>query len=393
MTARIPAVAVVATLLAHGCVLAQDAAAAPQPASSPDLKDYLVDIGAGPVSAADLIGVSATAVTEVQSLKDFNVLLSPGVGGGQKTGMGLQITPARTPWSPMTARQYVDSDAYRLLGSLSLSYAQNSAIYGGATYRQQGAALHLGYYLHKADDPLVAAHEAFANCDELRTIGFLITHFVQDQKAKARLANPAITQAELDKIDNSYNASPEFAKRLTEADAAVKECVADKARDKWNSAMVALTVGTAWIRPDSGGTQLPLARSLSLAAVLPDRDVGAFNLVARFNRHEVDVDSLATTPTYGSHTLVAARYTYRGPKDSDLYKLVEVSNARDSDATVASTAFKLALGVDKRVSDGVWLEFRVGRARSNNGSGDQTKALMTFKWSPTPTLPTLFAKQ
>lgn len=390
--------AVVLASMAAGAAHAQDgapvapAAAASAAAQSQDIKDYLVDIGAGPVSAADIIGVSATAVTNVQSLKDFNVLLTPGVGGSQKTGMGLEIAPARTPWSPMTARQYVENNAYRLLGSLSVSYAQNTADYGGATYRQQAAALHLAYYLHKKDDPLVAADTAFEQCKPLSDIGPLFSHDLVALRKAARAKNPAITDDELQAIGEAYNESAAFKDRLAAADAAVQKCVADGVVDTWNKPLLSLTIGAARIRPDAGGKQLTLARSLSVAAVLPDRDVGAFNLVARLNRHEVDTDTLATTPTYSSRTLVAGRYTYRGPKDSDLYKLVEVSNARNADGTVSSTAFKIALGIDKKIAEGTWLEFRVGRARSNDGSGDQTKALMTFKWSPTPTLPTLFAK-
>lgn len=366
-----------------------------QSQQSDKLQDYLVDIGAGPVSAADLIGVSATAVTNVQSLKDLNVLFSPSAGTGQEAGVGLQVAPFRTQWSGLSARDYADSASTRLLGALSLSYAQNKAKYNDVEYRQQAVALHAAYYYHREDDPIYAAHAAFAHCAitdiEVKKGEGLLALIAQARKALGR--EP--TQEEKDRITVGYLASPDFAKLVDDADQAVKKCVADAARDKWNATLFTATLGGAWIRPDTGGgSNLSLARSLSLAGVVGVGESGAVNLLARLNRHELDLDTLAGVPSYKNRTLVAARYTYRGNKDSTLYGLAEVSNAKGSQATISDSAFKYALGLDAKLFDSVWLEFRVGRARSSNSSsGDETKALASLKWSSTPSLPTLFSSK
>lgn len=376
-----------------GLALAASGVAA-QSTQSDRLSDYLVDIGPGPVSAADLIGVSAASVTDIQSLKDFNVLLSPGDGSEQKTGMGLQITPGRTQWSPITARQYVDSDWSRFLASISISYAQNQATYVGADYRQQAAALHAAYYFRPADDPIVAAHNSFAGCEAAFGIERQKAKGMLDALAKLKEAlgrDP--TPEERAKAVVDYNASALFVRLSDEAGAAVKQCVADGAREAWNAPLVTLTLGSARIRPEQGGNSLSLGRSLSLAAVLPGGKEAAINVLARFNRKEVDTDTLAASPTYSDHTLLAARYTYRGGKDSKLFGIAEVSNAKSSDATISGSNFKYALGVDAKVLDAFWLEFRVGRARAVSNGDEETKALLAVKWSSTPGLPTLFTKQ
>lgn len=362
---------------------------------SDQIKDYLVDVGAGPVSAAELIGVSSTAVTNVQSLKDLNVLLTPGSGADQQAGMGLQLAPFRTQWSPFSATDYVNRAGVRLLGSLSLSYAQNTAKHDDRDYRQQSAALHAAYYFDPNDDPIYAAHQAFAHCNisdiEIKKGQALLALIAEARKTLGREPTPE----EKDKITVGYLAGADFAKLKDQADQAVKQCVADAARDNWNATLLTATLGGAWIRPDAGGgSRLSLGRSLSVAGVVKAGANGAVNLLARFNRHELDLDTLASTPAYKAHTLLAARYTYRGTQDSKLYGMAEVSNAKDSVATVSNAAYKYAVGLDAKVFDAVWLEFRLGRARAGSpGAGDETKALMSLKWSPTPSLPALFSSK
>jgi hypothetical protein len=379
-------------------LLVVHAAAASQGKQSNDINDYLVDIGAGPVSAADLIGVSSTAVTNVQSLKDFNVLFTPGTGSEQQTGMGLQLAPFRTRWSPISAQEYHASAGARLLGALSLSYAQNQAKYNNLDYRQQAAALHVAYYVKPEDDPIYVAYDAFINCTQEHDATLQMAEGVQKATTayrKALAVDRPLTAEELETVKHAYEATADFAKLKDTADQAVKQCVASRARDNWNATLLTATIGGAWIRPNAGGgSTLTLARSLSLAGVFYGGANGAFNVLARFNRHELDLDTLAGAPAYKDRTLLAARYTYRGAKDSTLYGLAEVSNAKSSEATISDSAFKYALGLDAKLFDAVWLEFRVGRARSSNSSsGDATKGLLSLKWSPTPTLPTLFSKE
>jgi hypothetical protein len=381
--------AFIAALIAHGAVSAQ------QPPSD-KIADYLVDIGPGPVSAAEILGVSATAVTNVQALKDLNVLLKPATGGKEKAAVGLEITPLRTRWSSMTAASYMTSPLSRLLGSTSLSYAKNTAKYGATDYSQQAAGLHTQFYIDAKDDPVVAAHEAFAQCAMAQSIDVqkLRELNARVEERKRQLNVSVLPVEERNRLESEYINSAAFIKLAQDADTAVKACVAKAARAKWNAPLVAATVGSAWIQPDAGGARLTLAKTLSVTGVLTAGANGAVHVSARRARKELDTSTLAASPVFKSHTLLAARYTYRGNEDSDLFGIVEISNAKDSDGTVSNAAFKYAIGLDKRVLEGVWLEFRVGKARMVNGTGDETKALFNVKWSPTPALPTLWgAKQ
>jgi hypothetical protein len=69
----------------------------------------------------------------------------------------------------------------------------------------------------------------------------------------------------------------------------------------------------------------------------------------------------------------------------DLYALAEVSNAKATSTNV-SNIFKYAVGVDKRLMDGVWIELRLGRNHTQDGKSEQTTALMNLKFSPKSSL-------
>lgn len=362
------------------------------------ISDYLVDLGPGPVSAADLIGVSASSVTNVQALKDFNVLLTPGSTGSDKTGFGLELTPARSSLFPqmISVAQYVDEahPIYRVLGSLSLSYAQNTNTVSDVDYRQTSAALHAGFYIDIRNDPIYAAHAAFADCADLVS--------VERQKGQGELAAIAAWRAahdgampnpdQIGQISKDYARSDAFVRLVSDAKDAAKTCVAQAAKAKWNAGQVAVTYGAAWIKPAAGGSALSLGRTLSLAAVVPMGDSAVLNLAWRNMRRELDLSTIAATPSYSQDNLVGGRITWRGDASrGDTFALVEVSNAKSNADTLSNTAFKAALGLDHRIAEGVWLEFRFGRSRSASGDKETTKGLLGVTWSPTSTLPKLFA--
>lgn len=382
-------------LAAAGVAQAADDAAV----KSDKISDYLVDLGPGPVSAADLIGVSASSVTNVQALKDFNVLLTPGSTGSDKTGFGLELTPARSSLFPqmISAAQYVDKahPIDRVLGSLSLSYAQNTHTLSDLDYRQTSAAIHAGYYINPDNDPIVAAHSAFAHCVDAQAIGVLEAQGLLSVVSvwRATHQNAVPTKEELDQLSKDYAKSDAFVKMVSDANTAAKTCVAQAAKTKWNAGQVSVTYGAAWIKPVSGGgSQLSLGRTLSLAGVVPLGDSAVLNLAWRNMRRELDLSTIAATPGYSQGNLVGGRITWRGDASrGDTFALVEVSNAKSNSDTLANTAFKAALGLDHRIADGVWLEFRFGRSRSESGDKETTKGLLDVTWSPTSTLPKLFA--
>ena len=393
---------VILTLLAG---VATAASAQTTPPASDKIKDYLVDIAPGPVSAAEMLGVSASAVTNIQALKDLNVLLQPGTSTDQKAGFGLEITPLRTKWSSVSATQYRSNPAVRLMASTSLSYAKKSAKYGTVDYSQQAIAVHASHFLDSKNDPIVAAHAAFETCIELGEIetrkvkGLLaatsakLAQLQLQDVAAGRPPRKDLTQSERADVEEAFLKGSEFSAWVEDANKAVKQCVAKAAKAKWNAKAVAVTLGSAWISPEAGGTRLTLARTLSVSATFDVGPDGGVNLVAKRAQKELDTSTLGGTIVHKNRTLLAGRYTYRGPEDSKLFGIVEVSNAKKGTGTSTDSAFKYALGVDARVAEGFWLEFRVGRAVTASGAKEETKGLVNFKWSPTPDLPQLWEKK
>ncbi len=100
----------------------------------------------------------------------------------------------------------------------------------------------------------------------------------------------------------------------------------------------------------------------------------------------LDVESLSTgTPTYKDSSLVAARYTY-GDREGTRYRaLIEVSNAKSSSAAALKETFMYAVGLDRKIGPGVWLELRLGRNRSAENGKEQNTALANINISPTLT--------
>ena len=122
---------------------------------------------------------------------------------------------------------------------------------------------------------------------------------------------------------------------------------------------------------------------------LGPNDYSLLNLTLRRVDKEVDLGTLATTPSFNSSTLAAARYTAGWGAGRDFYAIAEVSNASQSQNTLANAAFKYALGVDKKLGENMWLELRLGRSRVTNGSGEETAALLNLKIAPSSGVATL----
>ena len=75
--------------------------------------------------------------------------------------------------------------------------------------------------------------------------------------------------------------------------------------------------------------------------------------------------------------------TYGDQEAGSLRGLVEVSNAKSDSAGVFREAFMHAIGIDKKIANGMWLEFRLGRNRTVTDGKEQNTALMNLNLSPT----------
>ena len=363
--------------------LAVPALALAAPEDADPIAKYLADLSPGAVSAGEMLGLSSSAISNLQAPKDFVAALQALSSGSGKAGFGLSFTPARTRFAPVSISDYRQGAGSRLWAGTTFSYAQNVNTQGGVDYKQEAMALHLAMYLDKADDPALAGYEGFAKCTQLSKMAFGLAAR-QNQIFLELMKQPGV---DLDQANLQAKQQAEKEQAFSEQAAPVyKACVSDavdRAKAKWNASQVGLTVGQGWIQgPDAGAPRLSLGRSASLALALGPNPDSLVNVTVRSTRQALDVSTIATTPDYKNSTLVAARWTYRALQAQDLYALAEISTAKGSSTGVSNSTFKSALGIDKRLSEGLWLELRVGRNRTADGKADQTTTLLNLKLSP-----------
>lgn len=176
---------------------------------------------------------------------------------------------------------------------------------------------------------------------------------------------------------------------LRKASFAYKKCVDDAiaaAKARWNASQVSIAAGEGRIHgPGTGSPDLSLGRNVSLTFAYGPNPNSLVNLTLRHTSEALDVSTIANTPVYKSDSLAGLRWTYRAVDYKDLYAVAEISNAKANNPATASI-FKYAVGVDKKLFEGVWLEFRVGRNRTQDGKEEQTTGMLTLKFSPSSTL-------
>lgn len=346
------------------------AQAAEDAASALTIDKFLVDITGGAVSAGGVVGLAKTAVQQIETSQDLVVALQPFTSGDQKTGFGLAITPARTALTPMSGYTYLSSKPMRLLGGVTLSYAQNKQDIGGASYQKSGYSIDTNYYFDVDEDPIKIADLAYETCAQA-TLDAVVADLTQ-KRADGKIS-----------VD-------EFDKGVTEANkqkaAGYKKCVdeaiAKSQKARWNASRMNLSYGNGSIRAITGGSSYSLGRMLTINAQVRAGEMGAIYLSLRGARDSVDPKTLATTPIFKNSSLVAARYTYGSHGDNATRALVEVSNAKASSPIAFEGVFLAAVGVDRKVAKGVWLEFRLGRHHSDANGKMQTTGLLNLNITP-----------
>jgi hypothetical protein len=344
-------------------------AAAQKFASEPaedKLKNYLVDISAGGVAAGGLVGLTGSAIPQIETSQDLVIALKPFSSGGSKNGFGLAITPARTAITPMSGASYRGNAFYRFLGGVTLSYAESTANLSSVSYTKSAFSIDSTFYLDPKNDPVLRGYEAFKGCDARRKA-----------EAAAQNANDA---GDIDERKKQQQLAVEADKKCKDEDN-------NKNKAAWNAGRIAISYGQGWIRPEStSGSKESLGKAATLSAIAPLGSTSAINVALRRTVHEVDLTTLQASPSYKSSTLVAARFTQAAPDNGDLRAIAEVSNAKSSAVTASNSAFKYAVGVDKKIYEGIWLQFRIGRNRTADGTSSQTTSLLALSWAPTATL-------
>lgn len=384
------------------------------------INDYLVNVGAGHVAANELIGLTGSAVSNLQTPKDLVAALAGLGDSSSKNGFGVAWAPGRssTKLLGVAAPDYQASDLKRLWASTTFSYAQNTKTIGGANYGQKAAAINVIHYLNEQSDPLLAQYRAFTRQDTEGGKPGTCAQEAQDFDAAAIAASRSATQrlaklkgidgevrlADLQELENAFKNSPaSMARELKRAKdatapgvlrsaletqaAALDACarkIGKQAEKMWNASHLDLVLGQAWIRSEAAAApRISLGRHVAIALAW-GLDDGLLNLTYRRVSGALDLDTLTLTPTYKDSSIAAARYTHRiDDKPGQLtYALAEISNAKANSGTTSNTAFKWALGVDRQIGENMWIEFRAGRARVPGGTAEENKALLSFKFSP-----------
>ncbi len=346
------------------------------------LSAYLADLSPGAVSAGEMLGLSSSAVTAIQAPKDFVAAVNALNSDTSAAGTGFSFTPGRTRIAPVSIADYEMSVLSRAWAGTTISVARNTNTQGGIDYRQEAYAIHVSAYLSAADDPAVAGHKAFANCDALQKAGddrtklaLAIRKMVTDEKV---LTDDAINE----EVRKRLEKLPRFKERAVPL---YNACMAEMEKPRWNASQWAATLGQGRVRdPAPGAPKLSLGRMASVSLALGFGADSLLNVTVRRTRKAVDVASIATTPVYKSDSLAGARFTYKSSYE-DLYAVAEISNAKLAN-TSTSAIFKHALGIDYRLREGMWLEIRAGRNHTQDGRTEQTTTLMNFKLAPSSNL-------
>jgi hypothetical protein len=372
--------------------LVDSAGAASTTSATNTISTYLVDISASPVSAGDQVGISGSAITNIQSAHDLTLAISPLATGSGKGGFGLAITPARTSITALATSydSYINGNIFnRLYGALTLSYAENTSDISGMSYKKSAFSISTAYYPNKDDDAIIQAYKAFDDCKPSELADRLSANAIQQAYAAINL-NPKLD--EKGKDEEKKVAREQLDSKAAED--AWKACLKKAtSKTKWNTSKLTFSAGSGWINPSAtAGASQSLGSTFVMGGIYNTdnicSDSGISYTLRRTNR-EVDLKTLATTPTFSNSTLAAIRYTQGVGNDSTLRVLAELSNAKGNStatATVSNSVFKYAVGFDKKLSDGVWAEFRFGRKRTEDGTTMQNSALLNLNWSPSSTL-------
>jgi len=337
-----------------------------------NINNYLVDITGGVVSAGGIVKFDSP-ITPIETSKDFVVAIQPLTSDNRKSSFGLAITPAKTTLFPMSGRTYVSSPYMRLLGNLTLSYAQNKAEAGGQEFKRWAYSVDTVYFFKLADDPVYAASVGFKEC--------------ADKTGPQALADLAeLNRRRLEGKITPEQFEEESRKLLAVRSPGTNACIQEQlSRLPWNSGRMSVSYGDGRVSPiGGGGPSYSLGQHFNLNAQYPVHTSGLIQVSLRHARDALNIDTLGDTqPEIKGSSLMAARYTYGGQDDTELRVMAEVSNSKSSSATAFRDAFMYAIGIDKKLMGGTWLEFRLGRSRVNQNGDEQTVGLLNLNIAPT----------
>lgn len=357
-----------------------------------DWQTYLLDDAAASVSAASIVGIDASVLTIAESTRDIGMLIKAKDSNGK--GVGFAVTPARvsSPFPRVDFADYAKAPLrWQPLVNLTISFAQGTTSIDGRDYARRGIAVSTGGTFDKEDDPIYQRAFAFNCADE--DIG----------AAYRKLAPPKLDGS----LSQDGSTSQPQSIKVADVQKALKTCL-DKLTAqndrRWFRPIWSLTLATGDVKLDKAGEKsTKLGNSLAVAArygapILkkaqvrktdPPGSAGAddnqfdwgWALAAslRLTRGDPVLSTLGSGAVeHRSGRLLALRAS--AGTDS-LRFLLEGSKLSSQAKDTRDQTFKQALGVDFRMTKGAWLNFRYGKRKSMNSSGDEAASLLTLTLS------------
>jgi len=329
--------------------------------------DYLVDTAIPPVAAAGMLGISGEAIKPIENVRALLVAAQGLSTADSKTSLATSITPARTSIMPMNLSTYAKSLPARILGSVTFGYAQGDASISDATFERRAVSVETNFFFDaKRDDPVVA----FANAVEAR-------------KGDCAILRPSPPEQTTPTGPASGPAKPALAP-ASEAEEARKR--ANSCREgvmksmRWNRSQMSVHFATGRIKSKSGGNEVSLGNAFAAGLIYGIGDSLAASAIYRRTTNEPVLDSLVTGDVRKRNTSLAILELSGG---SDRMRgVLQGSNAKTTDVTASQRVFKWAAGLDVRVVDEVWVNFRVGHQAKVDGSGSETGSVLSLSWSP-----------
>lgn len=338
------------------------------PSASQPVKIVTLDLAVPDSPAFTMLGLSPESVTRPNTPRDLATSILNGVDrrGNLQSGIALDMAPRFLfGGDTLTYRQYTDSDVTRLLARMQVSLAATK----GASEADKAVRLALGLRAtlwDKGDPRMDAGLVECLNSLEIRRP----TQVLSPEEQEHWVVN-------------------ETARLRTKAD----DCRAAQRERVWNASGFSIGVAPSWNSTtgesadfdfDGAGVWASLALGLSVEnASRPGERVGygQFVVQGRYrNRERVPVKDqegqFFEQETAGLGVrLVLGSSTRAAVLEADVAR----QTPKDLDPT---TAYKLSLGGQLRLSTGVWISFAVGG--SGGGPVAASKAafvLSSFKWA------------
>jgi hypothetical protein len=358
------------------------------------IAEVKVDVAPGAVSAAGMLSLAGDKVVNVHEPRDLTVALKAADG---ENVFGLSITPARTSLMPMNASTYAASWPQRLLGAVTLGYAQTTVPVSGKDYRQRAVSGETSLYLHELDDPLIRYWRRLerAQKDDVKDDCLVMRLAAPAPAASAAsaamvglpMATPTTTTATAPAAAASGPKVPDAdvaGKAAQDAQAA--KCREDVAKGaKWYASRFWISFAAGRYGPaEGGGSERSLGRTAVVGLKLGGEVAKGHEAALTIAMKRTSGEPVLTTYAAAVPTRKDVRLsTFRGAYGTNTARLtIEGSRFRSDVPTASERTFKRAIGLDLRLMEGAWLTVRAGKQRKVDNSGDETGVSLNLDISP-----------